>query len=52
MQNVKGREHLSGARTRLGLSGHDPVSDCCEDGNKLWVGAIIGGKFIEQLNDC
>jgi len=42
----------SGARTRLGLSGHDPVSDCCEDGNKPWGDAIIGGRFIEQLNDC
>jgi hypothetical protein len=47
MQSVKGREHLSGARKRLGLSGRDPVSGYCEDGNKLWGGAIIGGKFIE-----
>jgi len=51
MQNVKGRVHLNGARTILGLSGHDPVSDCCEDGNKPGGGAVIGGKFIEQLND-
>jgi len=47
MQNMKGQEHLSGARTRLGLSGHDPVSGCCEDFNNPWGGAKIGGKFIE-----
>jgi len=40
-------EHLSGARTRLCLSGHDPVSGCCDEGNKLRSDAIIGGKFIE-----
>jgi len=40
-------EHLSGARTRLCLSGHDPVSGCCDEGNKFRSDAIIGGKFIE-----
>jgi hypothetical protein len=47
MQNTKGREHLSGARTRLGLSGRDPVSGCFEEGNKPWGGASVVGKFIE-----
>ena len=44
---MKGGGHLSGARTRLGLSGHDLVSGCCEDGDKPWGGAVIGGKCIE-----